>query len=146
MTMLIFLVALFAFLLMGIPIALGIMLTIAILIEVTGITSFAIIPTYFYAGLNNFSLMAIPFFILAGDLMNEGDLSRGLIEFCRKLLGHIKAGLGYAAVLACMMFACVSGHRHRLQVHGIPCKTDKRTEDPHLEDLRLLPLRLESSP
>ena len=109
MTMLIFLVALFAFLLMGIPIALGIMLTIAILIEVTGITSFAIIPTYFYAGLNNFSLMAIPFFILAGDLMNEGDLSRGLIEFCRKLLGHIKAGLGYAAVLACMMFACVSG-------------------------------------
>ena len=109
MVMGIFLVSIFFFLLLGIPIALSIMLTIAVLIFSTNITSFVIIPTFLFSGVNNFSLMAIPFFILAGELMNEGELSQGIIEFCRTLLGHIKAGLGYAAVLACMMFACVSG-------------------------------------
>ena len=41
--------------------------------------------------------------------MNEGELSKSIVEFCRCLLGHIKAGLGYAAILACMLFACLSG-------------------------------------
>jgi tripartite ATP-independent transporter DctM subunit len=53
--------------------------------------------------------MAIPFFTLAGDIMNEGGLSMGIISFVRSILGHIKGGLGYVATVACMIFAGVSG-------------------------------------
>lgn len=104
-----FLISMFFFLLLGVPIAFSIMLTIAVLVFSSGVTTFAIVPTYLFSGVHNFSLMAIPFFILAGEIMNEGELSKSIVEFCRCLLGHIKAGLGYAAILACMLFACLSG-------------------------------------
>ena len=104
-----FLIAIFVFLLLGVPIAFSILLTIVVLAEASGVTSFAIVPSYLYSGVNNFSLMAIPFFCLCGELMNVGNLSQGIVDFCRCLLGHIKAGLGYAAILACMLFACLSG-------------------------------------
>lgn len=104
-----FLISMFFFLLLGVPIAFSIMLTVAVLVFSSGVTTFAIVPTYLFSGVHNFSLMAIPFFILAGEIMNEGELSKSIVEFCRCLLGHIKAGLGYAAILACMLFACLSG-------------------------------------
>ena len=84
-------------------------MTIVVLVTMSGVSSFAIVPTYLYSGVNSFSLMAIPFFTLCGELMNAGNLSQGIVDFCRCLLGHIKAGLGYAAILACMLFACLSG-------------------------------------
>lgn len=104
-----FIVAIFVFLLLGVPIAFSILLTILVLAETSGLTTFAIVPTYLYSGVNNFALMAIPFFTLCGELMNAGNLSQGIVDFCRCLLGHIKAGLGYAAILACMLFACLCG-------------------------------------
>ena len=104
-----FVVSIFVFLLLGVPIAFSILLTILVLAETSGLTTFAIVPTYLYSGVNNFALMAIPFFTLCGELMNAGNLSQGIVDFCRCLLGHIKAGLGYAAILACMMFACLCG-------------------------------------
>lgn len=54
--------------------------------------------------MNNFALLAIPFFVFCGDLMTAGDLSKGIVEFCRVLLGHVRASIGYAAILACMIF------------------------------------------
>lgn len=104
-----FIIAIFVFLLLGVPIAFSILLTILVLAETSGLTTFAIVPTYLYSGVNNFALMAIPFFTLCGELMNAGNLSQGIVDFCRCLLGHIKAGLGYAAILACMLFACLCG-------------------------------------
>lgn len=109
MVLVTFVISIFIFLLLGIPIALSIMLTMGVLIITSGVTTYAIVPTYLFGGMHNFALMAVPFFVLAGELMNAGDISKGLIDFCRCLLGHIKAGLGYAAVLACMLFACLSG-------------------------------------
>ena len=109
MTLAIFVISIFVFLILGVPIAFSILFTLLVLATVSGTTTFDIAPTYLYSGVNNFALMAIPFFTLCGELMNAGDLSEGIVEFCRALLGHIKAGLGYAAILACMMFACLSG-------------------------------------
>ena len=104
-----FVISIFIFLLLGVPIAFSILMTIVVLVTTSGVSSYAIVPTYLYSGVNSFSLMAIPFFTLCGELMNAGNLSQGIVDFCRCLLGHIKAGLGYAAILACMLFACLSG-------------------------------------
>jgi tripartite ATP-independent transporter DctM subunit len=60
-------------------------------------------------GVDSFPLMAIPFFILSGEIMTHGGISKRLVQFSESLLGFVKGGLGYAAVLACMIFAGVSG-------------------------------------
>jgi tripartite ATP-independent transporter DctM subunit len=62
-----------------------------------------------FGGLATFPLLAIPLFMLAGNLMNEGGLTPDLVQFARKLLGHIRGGLGMATVLACAIFAAISG-------------------------------------
>jgi len=60
-------------------------------------------------GGDSFPLIAVPLFILAGDLMQQGGLSRRLVAFANSLVGHIRAGLTYVNVLACMFFAAISG-------------------------------------
>jgi C4-dicarboxylate transporter DctM subunit len=62
-----------------------------------------------FGGLATFPLLAIPLFMLAGNLMSEGGLTRDLIRFARLLLGHIRGGLGHATILACAIFAAISG-------------------------------------
>jgi tripartite ATP-independent transporter DctM subunit len=62
-----------------------------------------------FGGLATFPLLAIPLFMLAGNLMNEGGLTPDLVRFARLLLGHIRGGLGLATVLACAIFAAISG-------------------------------------
>ena len=109
MTLVIFLISIFVFLFLGIPVGFSIMLTVFTMAETSGVTSFDIVPSYLYSGVNNFALLAIPFFVFCGDIMNAGDLSKGIVDFCRVLVGHIRAGIGYAAILACMIFACLTG-------------------------------------
>lgn len=60
-------------------------------------------------GFDSFSLLAIPFFILAGEIMNTGGLSKRIVGFARSFMGHIRGSLGYAAILSSMVFAGVSG-------------------------------------
>ena len=60
-------------------------------------------------GIDSFSLLAIPFFILAGETMNAGGPSRRIAGFARAFVGHIRGSLGYAAILSSMVFAGVSG-------------------------------------
>ncbi len=62
-----------------------------------------------FAALNSFSIMAIPLFILGGNLMTEGGLSKNLISFCETLLGNVRGGLALVAILACGFFAALSG-------------------------------------
>jgi len=62
-----------------------------------------------FGGLATFPLLAIPLFMLAGNLMSEGGLTPDLIRFARLLLGHIRGGLGMATILACAIFAAISG-------------------------------------
>ena len=58
-----------------------------------------------FGGLATFPLLAIPLFMLAGNLMNEGGITPDLVRFARLMLGHIRGGLGQATVLACAIFA-----------------------------------------
>ena len=60
-------------------------------------------------GVDSYPLLAIPFFMIAGEIMNEGGLSLRIVRFAQSLLGHIKGGIGYVGVVASMIFAGVSG-------------------------------------
>src|SRR5512135_2200486 len=62
-----------------------------------------------FGGLTSFPLLAIPLFMLAGNLMNEGGITPDLVRFARLMLGHIRGGLGLATILACGIFAAISG-------------------------------------
>jgi len=62
-----------------------------------------------FGGLATFPLLAIPLFMLAGNLMNAGGITPVLVNFARLLLGHIRGGLGHATILACAVFAAISG-------------------------------------
>lgn len=105
-----FLLGLFGFILLNIPIAFALVLTTVILmLLLTGDVSTPIIAQSIIRGVDSFPLMAIPFFILAGEIMNEGGISRRIVEFARALVGHVTGGLGYVGVVASMLFAGVSG-------------------------------------
>jgi tripartite ATP-independent transporter DctM subunit len=107
------LVALFAALLVavlsGIPIILA--------IGGVGLAGIVVLPDLapalfvqrMFAILDNFSLLAMPYFILAGALMGHGGLSRALIEFGQSVVGHLRGSLGHTSVVACMVMANVSG-------------------------------------
>ena len=60
-------------------------------------------------GANTFTLLAVPGFILAGNLMNSGEVTDRIFDFCGKLVGHITGGLGHANILASVVFAGMSG-------------------------------------
>ena len=62
-----------------------------------------------FAGINKFSLMAVPFFIFAANVMNRGGLAPRLLDFCNTLVGHKRGGLAYTVVLTCMFLGAVSG-------------------------------------
>ncbi len=62
-----------------------------------------------FGGLATFPLLAIPLFMLAGNLMNEGGITRELVNFARLLLGHIRGGLGLATIMACAIFSAITG-------------------------------------
>lgn len=69
----------------------------------------ALFPQKMFAMLDNFSLLALPYFILAGELISAGGISRRLVEFAQTVVGHWRGGLGHASVVASMVFAGVSG-------------------------------------
>lgn len=87
--------------------ALGLSSAIALL--TMGNTSLIIVAQSMFGGMNAFTLLALPFFILAGNIMAAGGVSRRLINFAQALLGHIPGGLAIVSVVACAFFAAVSG-------------------------------------
>ena len=105
----IFLAALFGFVLMSVPIAFALVLTAMVLMYAMSSVSAALMIQNIVRGIDSFPLMAIPFFLLAGELMNVGGISKRIVLFARALLGHVAGGLGYVTVLASMLFAGVSG-------------------------------------
>ncbi|MBB6448646.1 tripartite ATP-independent transporter DctM subunit [Geomicrobium halophilum] len=105
----IFLGVLFFFLFLGVPVAFSLLLSAIAMTIVLGIFDPQIITQNLVNGANNFPLMAIPFFILAGEIMNAGGISRRVVHFASTLVGHIRGGLGYVAILAGVMFAGLSG-------------------------------------
>lgn len=95
-------------LLLGIPIAFSIMLS-AVAVLVAGDISVGMVAQRMFASLNSFPLVAVPFFILAGDLLANGAISKYLVEFAESFLGMIKGGLSIVSVVVAMFFAAISG-------------------------------------
>ena len=67
------------------------------------------VPYNFYASLNKFVLLAIPFFILGGNIMEKAGISNKLIDFAQSLVGHIRGGMGMVCVIVSCFFAAISG-------------------------------------
>jgi C4-dicarboxylate transporter DctM subunit len=98
-----------ALMLTGMPISIALGLTV-----LTFIFGFTEVPVQsvalkLFTGLENFEIMAIPFFILAGNFLTHGGVAKRMIAFAASLVGHWYGGLGLAAVLACALFAALSG-------------------------------------
>lgn len=109
MTILVLVVSLFLFFVLGVPVAYALGLSSAIALLTMGNTSLIIVAQSMFGGMNAFTLLALPFFILAGNIMAAGGVSRRLINFAQALLGHILGGLAIVSVVACAFFAAVSG-------------------------------------
>lgn len=101
--------SLIIFFVMGVPIAVGIGLASIIGIEVHSRLPLLLVAQRMFTGLDNFPLMAIPLFILAGNLMSAGGISHRLVELAKSVVGGIQGGLAASCVLTCMLFASVSG-------------------------------------
>ncbi|MGR0280078.1 TRAP transporter large permease [Marinomonas dokdonensis] len=96
-------------LLLGLPIYGSLAFSVIGAMELTGSMNPTIVPMRMFSGINNFSLMAIPFFILAAELMRVGGLSTRLIKLAQVMIGWAPGGLASAAVLSCLFFGSISG-------------------------------------
>ncbi|GHA94226.1 TRAP transporter large permease [Modicisalibacter luteus] len=94
---------------LGVPIAISILLASIIGIEFFSRLPLLMVPQQMFVGIDNFPLMAIPFFILAGNLMAAGGISQRLVDLAKSIVGGLQGGLAMTCVLTCMMFAAVSG-------------------------------------
>lgn len=96
---------------LGVPIAysIGIASVVTMLFSIDSIPAFTTIAQRMATGLDSFALLAIPFFILAGQIMNRGGIARRLIEFAKVMVGMLPGGLAYVNILACMLFGAISG-------------------------------------
>lgn len=95
--------------LIGVPILLAIALVGYVGIAATPNLVLPLFAQKMFTQLDSFTLLALPYFILAGVLMSAGGMSQQLVEFSRVLVGHLRAGLAHASVVASMVFAGVSG-------------------------------------
>jgi len=105
---LILIIALFVLFLSGMPIcfSLGIISTIGVILLGFPIE---VIAQKTFSGIDTYSLIAVPLFILSGDLMSKGGVSKRMVEFSRSLIGHVHGSLAMVAVVACMFFSAVTG-------------------------------------
>ncbi len=109
MTVLVFLVSLLGAMALGMPIAISLMVCGVALMLHLGMFDAQILAQNLIGGADSFPLMAVPFFMLAGELMNAGGLSKRIIAFALALVGHVRGGLGYVAVVAAIVMASISG-------------------------------------
>ncbi|WP_207233661.1 TRAP transporter large permease [Salinicola tamaricis] len=109
MTVIVFLGVLFSLMLIGMPIAFAMLCAAVVMMWTQGMFDVTTLAEYFITGANNFALMAIPFFILTGEIMNAGGISTRIVTFASSLVGHVKGGLGYVAILSGVIFAGLSG-------------------------------------
>ena len=110
MTTLVIFTALIGLILLGVPVAVSMGLTAVVTFLVMGQSDIlTMVAQRMYASTTSFTLLAIPFFILAGNLMNTGGITERIFRFARALVGHIWGGLGQVNVIASMIFSGMSG-------------------------------------
>lgn len=104
------LIAFAIFLLLNVPIAFVLGMTTIVYIFASGSAGLIdTAPQRLYSAMENYGLLAIPLFMLAGELMNSGGITKRLIEFAQKFIGHFKGGLAYVNVVANMLLASIIG-------------------------------------
>lgn len=108
--MILYLICFCAFLLLGIPVALSLGLaSLAYLFATDNLMLLLAFPQKMISGIDNFVLLTIPFFILAGNLMNSAQLTQYIVKFAQVIVGQIKGGLAAVNLVASLMFSGVSG-------------------------------------
>jgi tripartite ATP-independent transporter DctM subunit len=109
MTIFIFVGSLLAAMALGVPIAFSLLLCGVALMWHMNIFDAQILALNVIEGANSFPLLAVPFFMLAGEVMNTGGLSRRIVDFAMSLVGHIRGGLGYVTIVAACLLSALSG-------------------------------------
>jgi tripartite ATP-independent transporter DctM subunit len=109
MTIAVFLGSLLAAMALGIPIAFSLLLCGVALMWHMDMFDAQILAQNLIEGSNSFPLLAVPFFMLAGEIMNTGGLSKRIVDFAMALVGHIRGGLGYVTIVAACLLSALSG-------------------------------------
>jgi len=104
----IFLGALFSFIILGIPVVFSLGLANIIILTIMDIP-YVVLASKIVSGMNNFPLLAIPFFMFVGEVMNKGGIAQRLVDLADALVGFITGGLGHVNILASMFFGGISG-------------------------------------
>lgn len=103
-----FLGTLFLFVLAGIPVVFALGLSNIAIMNAMDL-QFMVLPSKMISGMNSFPLLAIPFFMFVGEIMNHGGIAKRLVNFADAIVGHITGGLGHVNILASMFFGGISG-------------------------------------
>lgn len=109
MTTLIIFTLLIALMLTGMPISIALGLTVLTFLFFLTQVPIEAVALKLFTGIENFEIMAIPFFILAGNFLTHGGVAKRMINFATSMVGHWYGGLGLAGVMACALFAAISG-------------------------------------
>jgi tripartite ATP-independent transporter DctM subunit len=109
MTITVFLVTLLGTMALGMPIAFALMLCGVALMYQQDLFDAQIVAQNIVNGADSFPLMAVPFFMLAGEIMNEGGLSKRIVNLAMAMVGHVRGGLGFVAIFAAVVMASLSG-------------------------------------
>ncbi len=109
MTLIVFIGSLLAAMAIGIPISFALLVCGAALMWQLGMLDPQILAQNLINGANSYPLLAVPFFLLAGELMNVGGLSRRIVNVALVTVGHVKGGLGYVVIIAACLLAAMSG-------------------------------------
>src|SRR6476660_7007979 len=100
---------LLALMLTGMPVSIALGLTVLSFLFVMTTVPIEAVALKLFTGIESFEIMAIPFFILAGNFLTHGGVARRMIRFATSMVGHWYGGMGLAGVMACALFAAVSG-------------------------------------
>lgn len=109
MTAFLFLAALVVLILLGMPIGFAMALLPTVYIAITDVVPLTAVPYQMYTALDKFPLVAVPLFLLAGELMNLGAVTDRLLELSRELVGRVRGGLSHITVMMSMLFASLNG-------------------------------------
>ncbi|MDC0910947.1 TRAP transporter large permease [Candidatus Marinimicrobia bacterium] len=107
--MIVLLFSLFAFLAIGVPIAFSLGLSTTLYFIIFNKDLLQVVPQMLFAGMDSYTLIALPLFILMGQLMNESKITSRLIDYCLIFIGNIRGGLGIVNVISSMLFGGISG-------------------------------------
>lgn len=118
-SVLICVVIVFVCLMLSLPIGVSLGLGTAVAMATAATTPTILVAQKAFSGLDSFPLMAVPFFMLAGNLMTTGGIARRIVHVADLLVGKVTGGLGMATIAACMFFAAISGSAQAtVSAHG----------------------------